>query len=61
MLQGLSFLGRQVIVLYECYWGQLGRIRALDRSGLWIIELDEGDEYGPVVLALESQAFRLAT
>ncbi len=60
MFKGLSFLGKQVVVFYNAYLGQPGRIRALDRTGLWIIELDESDEYGPIVLALEAQAFRLA-
>lgn len=58
MFEGLSFLGEQVEVLYQRYRGQFGRIRGLDAYGLWIVELDEGDQYGPVVLALESRSFR---
>lgn len=59
MLRGLSFLGKRVVVLYEYYWGQIGLIKGVDRTGLWIIELEEVDEFGPVVLALESTAFQL--
>jgi hypothetical protein len=60
MFKGLSFLGKQVEVFYQCYRGKIGRIRGVDATGLWIIELDEGDQYGRVVLALDSRSFRLA-
>jgi hypothetical protein len=60
VFQTLSFFDKQVEILYQAYRGKSGRICGLDGTGLWIIELDESDQYGRVLLALETQSFRLA-
>jgi hypothetical protein len=60
VFQTLSFFGKQVEILYQAYRGKSGRICGVDGTGLWIVELDESDQYGRVLLALETQSFRLA-